>query len=358
MAEKDTSQDKTEEPTAKKLKKAREEGNVSLSKEVSSIALLFASLAGLVGLGSNVAKGIVEEFQYFFKNSSLLINNIDQADAVFKDPLSSSFQLLIPFFIVLMITALITNLGQTGGLFSFKLLEPKFNKLNPISGVKKIISIKGLVELLKSILKLSIVTTIVFFFIANQIDYFVSYVTSDIKFSTQDIGPYIIEFVVYILLALFLLSIGDAIFQRFQYKKDLKMTKQEVKDEFKEMEGDPRLKAERRQFGLKLRRRPRLDHAVLSADVIVTNPTHFAVCLMYNPDVHSAPIVLAKGQRLRALKIKELAAHYGTPVVENKPVARALFATSEEGETIPSDLFKAVAEILAFIFEQKNKLAS
>jgi flagellar biosynthetic protein FlhB len=136
------------------------------------------------------------------------------------------------------------------------------------------------------------------------------------------------------------------------------MTKQEVKDEFKEMEGDPRLKAERRQFGLKLRRRPRLDHAVLSADVIITNPTHFAVCLMYNPDVHSAPIVLAKGQRLRALKIKELAAHYGTPVVENKPVARALFATSEEGETIPSDLFKAVAEILAFIFEQKNKLAS
>lgn len=358
MAEKDTSQDKTEEPTEKKLKKAREEGNVSLSKEVSSISLLFASLGGMIGLGNNLAKGIVEEFQYFFKNSSLVITNIDQADLIFKSSISGVFQLLIPFFIVLMVTALIINLSQTRGLFSLKQMAPKFNKLNPISGIKKIISIKGLVELLKSVFKLTIVTLIVFFFITSQINYFVSYVTNDIKFSVQDIGPHLIEFIVYILLALFILSVADAIFQRYQYKKDLKMTKQEVKDEFKEMEGDPRLKAERRQFGLKLRRRPRLDHAVLSADVIVTNPTHFAVCLIYNPEVHSAPIVLAKGQRLRALKIKELAAHYGTPVVENKPVARALFATAEEGEHIPSELFKAVAEILAFIFEQKKKLAS
>ena len=354
MAEKDTSQDKTEEPTAKKLKKAREEGNVSLSKEVSSIALLFASLAGLVGLGSKVARGIVEEFQYFFKNSSLLINNIDQADAVFKDSLSSSFQLLIPFFIVLMITALITNLGQTGGLFSFKLLEPKFNKLNPISGVKKIISIKGLVELLKSILKLSIVTTIVFFFIANQIDYFVSYVTSDIKFSTQDIGPYIIEFVVYILLALFLLSIGDAIFQRFQYKKDLKMTKQEVKDEFKEMEGDPRLKAERRQFGLKLRRRPRLDHAVLSADVIVTNPEHFSVALRYKQKTDRAPVVIAKGTDHMAMKIREVAREHDITIVPAPPLARALYHTTELEQEIPDGLFTAVAQVLAFVFQLKQ----
>ena len=222
MAEKDTSQDKTEEPTEKKLKKAREEGNVSLSKEVSSISLLFASLGGMIGLGNNLAKGIVEEFQYFFKNSSLVITNIDQADLIFKSSISGVFQLLIPFFIVLMVTALIINLSQTRGLFSLKQMAPKFNKLNPISGIKKIISIKGLVELLKSVFKLTIVTLIVFFFITSQINYFVSYVTNDIKFSVQDIGPHLIEFIVYILLALFILSIADAIFQRYQYKKDLK----------------------------------------------------------------------------------------------------------------------------------------
>ena len=133
------------------------------------------------------------------------------------------------------------------------------------------------------------------------------------------------------------------------------MTKQEVKDEFKQMEGDPQVKGWRRRFGMKLRSQKRMDHAVLASDVVVANPTHYAVALKYSPEQNGAPIVMVKGQRLRALRIKELANHYGIPIVENKPVARALFATAEEDQFIPEALYRAVAEILAYVYKLKTK---
>lgn len=176
-----------------------------------------------------------------------------------------------------------------------------------------------------------------------------------LDYSMSEGGAYILMFVTKILAALFILSIADAAYQRFQHRKELRMTKQEVKDEFKQMEGDPQMKSQRKKFGMSLRQRKRLDHAVLSSDVVVTNPTHYAVALMYDPEHNEAPLVMAKGQRLKALRIKELARQYGIPIVENKPVARALFATAEEDEYIPADLYRAVAEILAYVYKLNNK---
>ena len=356
MAEQKSDQEKTEEPTARKLEKAREDGNVSISKEISSLMVLVASMFSFIAIGKTVSMTMQGEFRRLFIQSASLIDTTEEASSVFQDTLLTGFNMLLPFLGILMITALFVNLAQTGGLFSVKALQPKPNKMNPISGIKKIISVKGLAELLKGLLKLAIVGFIAYWAISSNLPFFVSFIIEPLEYTLGQIGAHVILFIGQILGALFILSIADAAFQRFQHRKELRMTKQEVKDEFKEMEGDPRLKSQRRQFGLKLRRKPRLDHSVLAADVVITNPTHYAVCLAYDPEINDAPRVLVKGQRLRALRIKELAKEYGTPIVENKPVARALFATAEEGETIPNDLFKAVAEILAYVYKQKNRV--
>ena len=168
-------------------------------------------------------------------------------------------------------------------------------------------------------------------------------------------GGHLLNFVVKVLAALLILSIADAVYQKYEFNKNLKMTKQEIKDEYKQMEGDPHVKGQRKRFGLKLVQQKRMDHAVLGSDVVVTNPTHYAVALKYDPEQNNAPIVMVKGQRLRALRIKELAREYEIPIVENKPVARALFATAEEDQFIPEDLYRVVAEILAYVFKLKNK---
>lgn len=356
MAEQKSDQDKTEEPSARKLEKAREDGNVSISKEISSLMVLVASMLSFLAIGKTIALTMQGEFRRYFIRSASLVENVEDANALFKESLLTGFGMLLPFLGVLMVTVLMVNLGQTNALFSLKSLQPKPSKMNPLSGLKKIFSLKGLVELVKGLLKLAIVGFIGYYAVKSNLDFFVAFIVQPLEYTMVEIGSHVVAFIGKILGALFILSIADAAFQRFQHRKELRMTKQEVKDEFKEMEGDPRLKSQRRQFGLKLRNRPRLDHAVLAADVVITNPTHYAVCLQYDPEKSDAPTVLVKGQRLRALRIKELAKEYGTPIVENKPVARALFATADEGDIIPNDLFKAVAEILAYVFKQKNRV--
>ncbi len=355
MSDKNSDQEKTEEPTARRLEKAREDGQVAISKEVSSVVLMIAALLMFMGVSGMMYDRLAYLFQSFFYNSGFGFEDQSQAESYLKTALYFGLQIIMPLLTMLLIVTLGVNLAQTKGLFSVKALEFKGNKLNPIEGVKKIISMKGMVELIKGFSKLGIVGIIGYYSIKGDVNEYVGFVVVPIQSSLSDMGGHLLSFVVKVLSALLILSIADAVYQQYDFNKNLKMTKQEIKDEFKQMEGDPHVKGQRKRFGLKLIQQKRMDHAVLGSDVVVTNPTHYAVALKYDPEQNNAPIVMVKGQRLRALKIKELAKEYEIPIVENKPVARALFATAEEDQFIPEDLFRVVAEILAYVFKLKNK---
>jgi len=355
MADQKTDQEKTEEPTQRKLEKAREEGNVSISKEISSVMLMVISVIIFIGSGGFMYGRLESLFETFFLGSGMALEDQDHAIEYLEKALVLGFEMMIPIMVMLLFTALLVNMVQTGGVFSVKAIQPKGSKINPINGMKKIFSMKGVVELIKGFSKLFIVSLIVYYTVRNDIENFVAMSVMPLSYNISESGAYILMFVSRILAALFILSVADAVYQRYQHRKDLRMTKQEVKDEYKQMEGDPHVKGQRKKLGISLRQRKRLDHALLSSDVVITNPTHYAVALMYDPEHNDAPIVLAKGMRLKALRIKELAKKYGVPIVENKPVARALYATAEEDQYIPADLFRAVAEILAYVYKIKNK---
>ena len=355
MSDKNSDQEKTEEPTAKKLEDARKEGNVSISTEVSSVAILTTSVIMFVAMGSSIADHFKRLFESFFMNAGAGFSNDNEAMSYLSQALWAMVSIMGPTLAVLMIVSLIVNFAQTKGAFSVKAMAPKASKMSPMNGIKKIFSAKGAVELIKGFAKLFIVGLIGYFTVKSDIDNFITFMITPLDHNLNEMGAYVLKFVTRIMAALLILSIADAIYQRFQHHKDLKMSKQEVKDEFKQMEGDPKVKGWRKRFGMELRNKKRLDHAVLSSDVVVTNPTHYAVALRYDPESNNAPIVVVKGQRLRALRIKELAKQYGIPIVENVPVARALFATAEEDDFIPADLYRAVAEILAYVYKLKNK---
>ena len=355
MADNKSDQEKTEEPSQKRLDDAKKEGNVSISKEVSSVALMVAAIISFVSMSGMIGDRMTKLFESFFSNAGSGFADQEEATRYLKDALWSGMEMITPTMIALLVVAVLVNVMQTGGTFSFEALKFKGSKMNPLSGLKNIFSSKGLVELVKGMLKLLIILIVVYFTVRNNISHFVSFIISPIDYSMSQSGSFVLLFVTRIMSALLILSIADAVYQRFQHRKDLRMTKQEVKDEYKQMEGDPHVKGQRRKFGMKLRSQKRMDHAVLSSDVVVTNPTHYAVALRYDPEKSNAPIVMVKGQRLRALRIKELAKQYGIPIVENVPVARALFATAEEDEFIPADLYRAVTEILAYVYKLKNK---
>lgn len=354
MADKQSDQEKTEDPTQRKLEKAREEGQVAISNEISSVMIMAFSVLAVVGMGEFIYGRVEMLFETFFLNAQMAIENQDHAAAYVGLAFRYGIEAMTPILIVLIATALVVNLIQTKAAFSLKAIQPKFEKLNPITGIQNIFSMKGLVELAKGIFKLLIMGVIVYVTVFPNMDHFVSFSVMPLKYNLSEAGSYVLLFLSRTFAALTILAVADAIYQQYQHKEDLKMSKKEVKDERKESEGDPQIKNKRKEMGRSLVQK-RLDHAVMDSDVVVTNPTHYAIALQYDPEENSAPLVMAKGQRLRAQKIKEYAKEFDIPIVENKPVAQALFASAEVDEHIPEDLYRAVAEILAYVYKLKNK---
>lgn len=354
MADKNQGQDKTEDPTQRRFEKAREEGNVAISTEISSVMIMVVSLLTVLGMGDFIYGRIEALFETFFLNSQMALENQSHAVAYLGLAFQYGLEAMAPILIVLMVTALVVNLIQTKGAFSLKAMKPKPEKLNPITGIQNIFSKKGFVELAKGMFKLLIMGFIVYITVFPNMDHFVSFSVMPLEYNISEAGYYVLLFLGRIFAALFILAIADAIYQQYQHKEDLKMTKKEVKDERKETEGDPHVKSKRKKMGQSFRQK-RLDHAVMESDVVVTNPTHYAIALQYDPENDNAPIVMTKGQRLRAQKIKDLAKEFDIPIVENKPVAQALFASAEVDQHIPEDLYRAVAEILAYVYKLKNK---
>lgn len=348
-------QDKTFDPTPRRLQKAREDGNVFRSKEMVSIgSLLFGASTVLIGMpvAFSVLKTLARRVFLGATSGQLTPTAIP---VLITDLGMSVATIMAPFFLVVMTAGIGLNVFQSGLNLTLKPLEPKGERISPLKGFKRIFSGRSLFELFKSLAKIALVGPIAYHAISSRFPEILMLHRQPIEGVLETAESWILVLLAQMILALLGLSAVDFAFEKYRYKKDLMMSQQEVRDEVKEQEGDPHMKGKRRQLARELLRRPRLDHAVLKADVVITNPTHYAIALRYDPKESDAPRVLAKGIRKRALRIKELAREHGIPTVEDRPLARALYDTVPEEREIPEDLYPAVAAILAEIYRKRGR---
>ncbi len=342
-------QEKTEEPTSKKIEDARKDGNVPKSQDTSSFVTLVVAIFTFLALFPFMQKHLVELYRYYqsFIGVEFTKNMILEISIVtFREILL----VVMPLAVAVAISGLLAGFLQFGFVLSTKPLTPDLKKLDPIKGLKNLLSLKKLIETIKTIIKVALVFLLAYNFLfdfAKEMPRVVYLPIFDqlawLKDKAMILGS--------AMLALFFfLALFDLFFVRYNYFKDLKMSKQEIKDEYKQMEGDPQIKARIRKIQMEMTKK-RMMQEVPNADVIITNPTHFAVALRYDKTKERAPIILAKGMDNLALKIKEIARKHKIQIVENPPLARELYKKCEINDTIPENLYKAVAEVLAFVYK-------
>lgn len=351
--------EKTEEPTAKRKSDARKEGQVAKSKEVSNCVMLFALFLILKIWVGNLGNGIIELFSAVYNKIPELSDFYvgDEGTGVWillKQTLTQYLLIMLPIFFIAVFLAFVTDLLQVKWKPTRKPLQPKFNKLNPARGIKKLFSKSALVELAKSILKILMISYIVYSTLQKRVGYLLRFYNMPLMQGVRVVGDVTIEIGLKVCAFYIVIAALDYAYQKHKHHEDLKMTKQEVKDEFKNSEGDPKVKQKIRQKMMEASRR-RMMNAVPRADVVITNPTHYAVALKYDPDKIDAPYIVAKGEDYLAQKIKEIARENHVEIVENKPLARMLYYNVEIGETVPPELFSAVAEVLAFVYSVQGR---
>ncbi len=349
MAE-DTGGEKVLPPSARKKQKAREDGNIAKSQDLSSAVALSVALLALFIFGPRTLHTLIASGEYFIGNAHEL--TLDQLPL--RTLAMRAFYVVgscvFPFMLVMLITGILLNLAQVGILLTFKPLQPKFDRLNPISGFKKFTSIRTLMEAVKSVSKLLLVGFIVWLSFRSRLPEFIALM----QMSPEALLPAVAALVVAVwwrvALAMIILGLIDLLYQRWQHDRDLRMTHQEGREEMKELEGDPRVKQRVRQLQRQVAMQ-RMMADVPTADVIVTNPTHYAVALRYDAEHMAAPTVIAKGARLLAQRIRDIATENDVPVVQKPELARTLYRSIEVGQTVPEELFIAVAEVLSFVYQ-------
>ncbi len=356
MAQEGVGGERTERATPKKRKDAREKGQVRKSQEVVTALMMIALFGALLFLGSYMWGGM-HDIMRSALSGELMIGDaptIDNMGALLLNIGWDVALIILPILGVSMIMGIGANLLQVGFLFAPKALMPKFSKLNPISGFKRMFSINTLFELAKSIFKVAIIASVAYSRYIYHYNHMAATGNQLPQDALRDIWRMIVETGLIVGLCLLILSAFDFFYQWWKYEKDLKMTKYEVKMEHKQQEGDPQIKGKIRQKQRQMAMM-RMMQAIPEADVVITNPTHFAVALKYDEDEAPAPIVTAKGQDYLAKRIRMIAEENGVEVVENKEVARSLYALCEVGSEVPMELYQAVAEILAYVYKLKNK---
>lgn len=345
--------EKTEKATPKKRQDARKEGNVFQSKEMTSAITLLTGV-GLVSIwGGNIFTNMGYYTEKIFVNS-LNPDTLSDVSSLNKIMIEAVFNIIInvlPILGIVMLTGLFMGYMQVG--FLVIPIKFKFGKLNPINGFKNLFSFKSIFEMFKSVAKISIIIWVVYSYLKNEVSNLHMLYTYDLNQSVTYMMDTAFNIAIRVCIALIIISILDFAFQKYQYEKNLKMTKQEIKEEYKQMEGDPQIKSRIKQKQREIAMQ-RMMQDVPDADVVITNPTHFAIAVKYDLNKHRAPYVLAKGQDFMAQKIKKIAGENEVPIVENKPLARLLFKQVEIGDEIPQDLYQAVAEVLAYVYNLKK----
>ena len=343
--------EKTEDATPKKKEDARRKGQVAQSRDVSTVLLLMAAAFALSSpLGVGLSVTVFETARTIWGGSLIVPDSVEDFHAIFLKLGLVILTSLAPFALIFMVVGMASNLAQIGWMISPEALRPKFEKLNPISGLKRMVSIDRLYELAKSIFRLIVVVSVLVWLLAPVLPDVLSHIgASPVAIGT--LGGALLKRTIWTVLGIFaVFAAVDYIWQRYQHEKRLRMTKQEVRDEAKQREGDPKVKSRIRQIQREVAQR-RMFEAIADADVVVVNPTHFAVALQYRPPEQSSPKVLAKGRNHVALRIRRRAEELGIPIVENPPIARLLYSTAKIDREIPEDLYQAVAEVLAYVYK-------
>ena len=343
---------RTEKPTSKRIKEARKKGNVAKSQEVSVAATILSGMVIAYFWFDNLGREMMEVFRFFF-STAILEFEPDQSNvySLFLRVAARIAVMILPIMLVVGFSVFIVLRIQVGKLWTTKPFKPDLKKMNPISGVKRLFfSLQTFTRLGKSLLKAVVIGIAPFMVVKGELDTFPSLYYVDAFTLSSYILHMGLKMVIYALLPMVIIAVVDLVYARWDYIEKLKMTKQEVKDEMKQMEGDPHIKQKQKQKMMQMSMK-RMMQQVPKADVVITNPTHIAVALQYDQMVAPAPIVVAMGADKVAEKIKEIAREHKVPIRENKPLARALFAQAEVGDVIPEDLYKAVATILAQLWQ-------
>ena len=353
--------EKSEQPTAKKLSDARKEGQVAKSQEVATAFSLLALFVILRVLYPFMGSNFAAIFERVYNNIPNVARTYDgflpiaTISSILTNAILTMLLITSPFLIIGFLIAFICDLVQVGFKPTSKPLQPKLSKLNPISGMKKIFSTRKLFELGKSILKLAVMAVVIYSFFTGRTESLFLLYDMPLGQAIGLMGNLIISLGLRIAAAYMVIAFLDLIYQRRKFNKDMMMTKQEVKDEYKNSEGDPAVKSAQKRRMMEASRR-RMMQQLPQADVVITNPTHYAVAIKYDAEESDAPIVIAKGADYLAQKIKEIARDNDVEIVENKPLARMLYANVEVGELVPPELYKAVAEVLAYVYHLKGKI--
>ena len=343
---------KTEKATPKRRRDERKKGNIFFSNDAVSVVVLIAGLATLfLSMGS-----MADNLGQFLRSCISLVRLSQGTDAVgdlrqLLPELLWSFVLTVgPILLVPTVAGIAATFFQTKLLVTGESLRPKFSRINPLQGIKRLFSLRSLIEALKGLLKITVLLYIIYNFLAGTVELFTKYLFTDLVTACSHLAGLALQMSMQIAVAYVVLAAADVFYQWMDYERQLRMSKQEIKEEFKQIEGDPQVKGRIKEIQRKMAQ-SRMMQKVPQADVVVRNPTHFAVALRYKPDRDRAPVVLAKGQDQIALRIVQKAEESGVAVVENVPLARALYASAELGQEIPPELYGAVAEVLVYLYQ-------
>jgi flagellar biosynthetic protein FlhB len=352
--ENENGQERSEQPSGKRIQDAREKGQVCKSTEVSTCFLFLATVITFYFYIPVLAGKLGSVMHFYIGNTSAWDGTPTGMVTIFHQAVIQLGVMVLPVLVVFLAIGIASNIFQIGFIFSGEPITPKFSKLNPITGFKnKFFSIKSLEQLVKTIVILLVIFVVAYRSIRRELPVFPPLIDSDLPVIVLTFFQSALHLLWDFLWIFVMVAVADYVFQRWQHTKDLMMTKQEVKEEHKQHEGDPLIRSRIRSIQMHMARR-RMIREVPKADVIITNPTHLAVALKYERGKMIAPVVLAKGAGFVAEKIREVARDCSVPIVEDKPLAQALYKTVEIGDAIPQEWYKAVAEILAYVYRLKG----
>ncbi|NRA29277.1 MAG: flagellar biosynthesis protein FlhB [Parvularculaceae bacterium] len=356
MAEQPDESEKTEEPSPKKLTDARKKGDIPVSREVATLGSIVATILLVAFAAPPLVRSITASASPFITSAHDIAMDGSQYDvtAVLGELFFKIFAAMSPLFLAFAGAALLAAFGQNALVFATDRIKPKADRLNPMKGLKKIFSQDSLVELAKNLVKVAVVTTVVAIFTMNEIENFTAMASYDLNSVPERMQGMVIKLLSAVMIVMIIIAIIDVIWKQMDWKKKQRMTKKEVKDELKQTEGDPQVKQRMSEIRRNQKRKDSMA-AVPNATVLVMNPTHYAVALRYVPDEGDAPVCIAKGRNLIALKMREVAQQHNVPVIENPPLARALHAGLEEDQPIPPQFFKAVAEVINYVYRSGKR---
>ncbi len=353
MAENENGAEKSEEPTAKRKQDARKKGQIARSRELNTLAIMLAGTAGLLIFGAALGQKVLEVMQHNFNLPREALYNERYMALHLIAAAKNAGEGLAPLFLLLLVASIVGPIALGGWLFTLESLAPKFSRLNPLAGLKRMFSLKSLVELLKALGKFVIVLTVAVFVLNNAKNELFTIANEPLEMAILHALQTIGWSALWLACGLILIAAIDVPFQLWDSKQKLKMTKQEVKDEHKDSEGKPEVKGRIRRLQMEMAQR-RMMEKVPEADVVITNPTHFSVALKYEEQGNGAPVVVAKGSDHLAFKIREVATEHSVVLLESPALARAVYYSTELDEEIPAGLYMAVAQVLAYVYQLRQ----